>query len=168
MAFKELKAGQDIPREYLMHLINATPGEETPTWVLLGEDLEELKMELSATVNKTKNILNHTKIRLVDYEATDSVDPYYAVKGDKLYDLLENIVRNRLTLDECKTQVLTVYVYKGATDPYEADMESCVIEPKSFGGDTNGISIPFDIHREGDVTKGTYNTSTKTFTKAEQ
>lgn len=164
MAVKELKDNQDIPREYLATLINATPSADTPTWVLLGEDLEELKMDISANVETKKNILGKTKIKVTNYEVTDSVDPYYAKKGEVLYSFLENIVRNRLVLDECATQILTVYLWKGTTDAYEADMENCVIEVKSSGGDTTGLSIPFDVHRTNEITAGTYNLTKNEFT----
>ena len=166
--FDKLNSGEAVPRKYYATYINATPGTaDSQTWVRLGEDLEEFKDEFSATVDKKKNILGREKIKVTDYEVTGSVDPYYAYVGDTLYDWLENIARKRLTLDKCKTQVLTVYCWKtsGTTDgTYEADEEDVVVEVKSMGGDVNGVSIPFDIHRTGDITTGTFAVATKTFT----
>ena len=167
--FDKLNTGEAVPRKYLAHYINATPGEDTATWVRLGEDLEEFKDEFSATVDKKKNILGKEKIKITDYEVTGSVDPYYAYVGDALYDWLESIARNRLTLDKCKTQVLTVYCWKTSgetTGTYAADQEDVVVEVKSMGGDVNGVSIPFDIHHTGEITTGTFATATKTFTAA--
>ena len=166
---EKLAAGEAVPRKYLAHYINADPSGETPKWVRLGEDLEEFKDEFSATVDKKKNILGKEKIKITDYEVTGSVDPYYAYVGDALYDWLENIARNRLTLDKCKTQVLTVYCWKTSSDTtgtYAADQEDVVVEIKSMGGDVNGVSIPFDIHHTGEITTGTFATDTKTFTAA--
>lgn len=161
---EKLTAGEAVPRKYLAHYINATPGEETPKWVRLGEDLEEYKEEFSANVDKKKNILGKEKIKITDYEVSGSVDPYYAYMGDELYEWLENIARKRLTLDKCKTQVLTVYCWKEAAGGYVADNEEAIIEVSSMGGDTAGVSIPFNVHKTGDITTGVFNASTKTFT----
>lgn len=159
-----VKDGQQVERKYLAHYINATPDTAEPTWVRLGEDLEEYSDEISANVETVENILGETKIKVTNYEVTGSVDPYYAVKGEALYEWLENIVRNRLTLDACNTQRLTVYLWKGTTDAYECDKEDVVIEVKSLGGDTNGVSIPFDVHATNKITTGTFNATTKKFT----
>lgn len=163
-SFPELKEGQDIPREYKLTLVDATPGTDAPTWCVLGDDLDDLKTELSANVDKKKNVLGEEKVRVISYEATDSVDPYYARMGDKLYDLLHKIVVGRLVLDDCKTTVMDVYLYSGETDTYEAYTEECVIEVKSDGGNTDGLAVPFDIHRTGNRTKGTFSLSKKAFT----
>jgi len=161
---EKLAAGEAVPRKYLAHYINADPSGETPKWVRLGEDLEEYKEEFSANVDKKKNILGKEKIRITDYEVSGSVDPYYAYVGDELYAWLENIARKRLTLDKCKTQVLTVYCWKGTSGAYEADQEDAIIEVTSMGGDTAGVSIPFNVHKTGDITSGTFNETSKTFT----
>lgn len=165
MALEKLTTGQAVPRKYLAHFINATPDAVTPTWVRLGEDLEEYSDEISAEVSTTKNILGNTKIKITDYEVTGSVEPYYAYVGDTLYDWLENIARKRLVLDACKTQVCTVYLWKDATSGYVADKEEVVVEVKSMGGDTNGVSIPFDVHKTNEITEGAFDLEKKTFTE---
>jgi len=164
MALDVLKAGAAIPRKYLAHFINATPDAETASWVRLGDDLEEYKDEYSADVDKKKNILGETKVKVKDYEVSGSVDPYYAVMGEPLFAWLENIARKRLVLDACKTQILTVRLWDGATGTYVADEEEVVVEIKSVGGDTSGVAIPFDIHHTNKITTGKYNETTKTFT----
>lgn len=164
MALDKLNDGVAVPRKYLAHFINATPSGTTPSWVRLGEDLEEFKDEYSASVDKKKNILGETKIKVKDYDVSGSVDPYYATVGEPLYTWLENIARKRLVLDDCKTQMLTVYLWQGATGAYVADEEEVVVELKSFGGDTAGVSIPFDIHHTNKITTGKYDEVGKKFT----
>lgn len=161
---EKLTAGEAVPRKYLAHYINAAPDSESPKWVRLGEDLEEYKEEFSANVDKKKNILGEEKIKITGYEVSGSVEPYYAYVGDELYEWLENIARKRLTLDKCKTQVLTVYCWKGESGAYEADEEDAIVEVTSMGGDTAGVSIPFNVHKTGDITSGKFNETTKTFT----
>ena len=164
MALEELKSGQLVPRKYMAHYIDATPNAESSTWVRLGRDLEEYKEEYNTKVESKENIIGEMSVNVKGYEVSSDADPYYAIVGEPLYEFLENIARKRLVLDGCKTKVLTVLLWKGTAGAYEADCESAVIEIKSRGGGTDGVAIPFAVHNLGDVTSGTFNESTKTFT----
>ena len=48
----------------------------------------------------------------------------------------------------------------------QMNREDVVIIPQSIGGDTAGIQIPFEVHYNGNRTKGTFDLKTKTFTEA--
>ena len=50
---------------------------------------------------------------------------------------------------------------------FPAVKEECYIEITSYGGDTTGYQIPFNVHYTGVKTKGTFNVQTKTFTAAD-
>ena len=50
---------------------------------------------------------------------------------------------------------ISSYEKTGSVEPY--------IEVKSYGGDTTGYQIPFDLHYTGVKTKGYFDTATKTF-----
>ena len=47
---------------------------------------------------------------------------------------------------------------------FPAVREECYIEVSSYGGDTTGYQIPFNVHYTGVKTKGTFNPTTKAFT----
>lgn len=49
----------------------------------------------------------------------------------------------------------------------DAYREDVIVVPTSLGGDTAGVSIPFEVHYAGNRTKGTFDMTTKTFTPAE-
>lgn len=154
-----------IERKYLAHYLNATPSAETATFEKLGKDLEELNVELGAEVETKKNILGETSVNLKSYEATASVDPYYAEKGSKLFEFLQSIIDGRLVLDSAKTDYVEVHTWEEATSgKYTAYKESAIIEIKSYGGDYGGYVIPFDLHFCGDRVKGKFDPSTKAFT----
>ena len=73
-----------IERKYMAHYIDAAaPATEpgTPKYVRIGKDLEEYSPEMSADVQKTKNILGETSVLVASYEKSGSVEPYYAEKG---------------------------------------------------------------------------------------
>lgn len=155
-----------IERKYMAHFINAAdPGAEKAEYVRLGKNLEEYSPEMSAEVEKTKNILGETPISVTGYEKSATVEPYYAEKGDPLFARLQAIVDNASTLDDCNTDVVEVKLWEDATDnAYPAIQEKAVIEVTSYGGDTTGYQIPFTVHYTGEKVHGTFNVTTRTFT----
>ena len=148
-----------IERKYMAHFIAV--GEN---YVRLGKDLEEYSPELSAQVEKTKNILGQTSVSIVGYEKTASVEPYFAEKGDPLFEKLQAIIDGDLTLDECKASIVEVKLWEGEGTSYPAICEECFIEVTSYGGDTQGYQIPFTVHYTGIKQPGTFDLSTKKFT----
>ena len=158
-----------IERKYMAHYVDAAaPGTEpgTPSYVRLGKDLEEYSPELSADVQKTKNILGETSTMLTSYKKSGTVEPYYAEKGDPLFERLQAIVDGCLVLDDCNTTVVEVHLWE-EEDPesgYPAIKDDAVIEVSSYGGDATGYQIPFNLHYKGAPVKGHFKVDTKTFT----
>ena len=156
-----------IERKYLAHYINTDTTGSAPDYVRLGQDLEEYSPEMSAEVETKKNILGQTSILISGYEKTADVEPYYAEKGDKLFERLQAIIDGDLILDDLKTDVVEVKLWETATEgAFPAIKEEAYIEVSSYGGDTTGYQIPFTLHYTGVKTNGTFNTTTKTFTAA--
>ena len=52
----------------------------------------------------------------------------------------------------------------GSENTFEAVQYPVMIEVTSYGGDTSGFQIGFNIHYTGKGVKGTFNVSTKVFT----
>ena len=155
-----------IARKYLAHFINAAaPGAEAAVYERLGKDLEEYSPELSAQVDKKKNILGETSVSISSYEKSAGVEPYYAENESELFTRLQSIIDNDLVLDDLKTDVVEVKLWNEAADgSYPAIKEEVYIEVTSYGGDTTGYQIPFTVHYTGVKTHGTFNPKTKTFT----
>lgn len=155
-----------IERKYLAHFINAAePGAETPAYERLGKDLEEYSPELSAQVDKKKNILGQTSVVISAYEKTGEISPYYAEEGSALFDRLQGIIDGSLVLEELKTDVVEVKLWQESGEgKFAAVREEAYIEIKSYGGDTSGYQIPFTLHYTGEKQAGTFNPATKTFT----
>ena len=151
-----------IERKYMAHFLQV--GEE---YVRLGKDLEEFSPELSAQVEKTKNILGQTSVSIVGYEKSGAVEPYFAESGDPLFEKLQAIIDGDLVLDDLKTDVVEVKLWEAQEGSvFPATREEVYIEINSYGGDTTGYQIPFTIHYTGEKVKGTFNVSAKTFTAA--
>lgn len=155
-----------IERKYMAHYIDAsTTG--TPNYVRLGQDLEEYNVEMNANVETRRNILGNASTIIDGYEPQASVEPFYADDGDPMFERLQKIVDERMTLDDLKTTVVEVHLWEpveGSVNTFVAYREDAIIEVSSYGGDTTGYQIPFNLHHIGNRVKGTFDVSTKTFT----
>jgi hypothetical protein len=80
---------------------------------------------------------------------------------------LQKIVDERQTLDDLKTSTVEVHLWEEdavTTGSYVAYKEDAIIEVVSYGGDTTGLQIPFNIHNTGNRVKGLFALATKVFT----
>ena len=155
-----------IERKYMAHYINADATGESPAYVRLGQDLEEYSPEMSAEVETKKNINGENSINISSYAKSGSVEPYYADKDDPLFQRLQSIIDGDLVLDQLKTDVVEVKLWEEEqAGKYPAIKEEAYIEVASYGGDTTGYQIPFNVHYTGKKTVGQFDISTKTFTE---
>lgn len=156
-------------RKYLAHFIDGAFSTDKPTYVRLGKDLEEYSVDLNPNVETKQNILGESAVVVNGYEVSSSIEPYYYEYDDSLSERIMEIAMNRVIGESCKTTVVDVLLKPGAdgSDPtcVWAYCEDCYVVPESVGGDTSGIQIPFTIHRAGNRVKGTFDITTKTFTK---
>jgi len=155
-----------IQRKYMAHYLNAAFSDPETKYVRLGRDLEEYTPELSANVEKKSNILGETAVVIDSYQKQGEVTPYYAEEGDPLFEKLQAILDGDLVLDDLKTDMVEVKLWGEEEDAYPAVKEECYIEIVSYGGDTTGYQIPFNVHYTGVKTTGTFDPETKTFTPA--
>lgn len=154
-----------IKRKFMAHYINAAKPGDPAEYQRLGKDLEEYKVEMNANVETKNNILGETSVILDSYQPQASVEPYYAEVGSALFERLQDIIDERQTLDELVTDVVEAHTWESpSAGKYTAYKEEAIIEVSSYGGDTTGYQIPFNLHYTGARTKGTFDPKTKTFT----
>ena len=157
----------NIERKYLAHYINAAPNGEEADYERLGKDLEEYSPELSAQVDKRKNILGQTSVVISGYEKSASVEPFYAVAGSSLFTRLQAIIDDGKVLEELKADVVEVKLWEQETEAgFPAIREEVYIEVTSYGGDTTGYQIPFTLHYTGNKVKGFFLPENRSFTAA--
>lgn len=161
-----------LERKYLAHYIDAAfdlSGENT-NYVRLGEHLEDLTVEMNPNVETSGNILGETTAMLNSYDVSASVDPYYISHDEALSEKLMEIIDNELTGDAVKTTVVDVWLKPGATPDVaptvvKAVRREVIVAVQSFGGDTSGVKIPFELSGSKNRVKGDFDLSTKKFTK---
>lgn len=153
-----------LARSALMHFLdtNFSTSGTTPSWFLIGKDVEDMSVGLNPNVTQKKNILDETSVVDEGYEASFDVDTYFADPSDgAFYEKIKDIAMNRLTGDACKTKILEVLVDKTAS-PYDAWTEDVIIKPQSYGGAQGGVRIPYNVAFCGNRTKGTVAITNKT------
>lgn len=149
-----------LNREALAHYLDTAWNKKVAdaskaTFEILGDDIEELSVEMNAETSQIKNILGQTKTQDKGYTPSMDADPYYADPDKALYPKLRDIAMERLTGDECKTLMLEVIVEDLEASTHTAYVREVMVKPTSYGGDTEGFNIPFTVSEDGAWAKGT-------------
>lgn len=162
-----------IERKYLFHFIDAefkrlTTDDGTPAngtnYVRLGKHLEQYDEELNPQTSVFNNILGEQIVLHTGYQASSSVEPYYAEEGDPLWEKLQDIANKRITGDGCETTRIDGLMDDEGTVLW-AYMESCKVIPQKLGGNTSGVQVPFQVLNNGNRHRVNFNMTTKTATK---
>lgn len=145
-----------LNREALAHYLDYSFKRiiSSATWEIIGDDIEEMSNELNPDMETLKNILGQTKMKDNGYEPTMDADPFYADPEKKLYPMIRDIALDRKKGDACKTLMLEVIVEDTDATNHLAYVQEVIVKPQSYGGDTGGFNIPFQVSEDGKRTKG--------------
>lgn len=146
------KLNREALAHYLDYSFGLDPSEAT--WEIIGDDIEEMSNELNPDIETVKNILGQTKTKDNGYEPTMDADPFYADPDKKIYPKIRDIALDRKKGDDCKTLMLEVIVEDTKATNHLAYVQEVIVKPQSYGGDTAGLNIPFQISEDGSRTKG--------------
>lgn len=147
-------------------LLFANVGTDAEEWEVIGKDLESLTVELNNEVESKTNILGESKTTITKGSKSSSISPYKVRKESKLGEIIYKMARDGKELSEVEMEFLQVFVFdEVASGTYYAIKQKCAVDVKSYGGDTKGLDIPFDIHFTGAETKGKFEVATSTFTE---
>ena len=145
-----------LNREALAHYIDTTFKRDpaSAVWEIIGEDIEEMSVEMNPDMETVKNILGQTKTKDNGYEPSMDADPYYADTDSKLYKPLRDIALERKKGADCQTLMLEVIVEDTDAQNHLAFVQEVLVKPNSYGGGTEGVNIPFTVSEDGNRTKG--------------
>lgn len=143
-------------------------------YTLIGKDTDNVSMELNPEVDTKQNVLGETTVEHSGYKPEMALDNYYARTEDAIYENIQDIAMNRKS-DESATKahlieaILTDEVNKSDTVTLtgKAWKEDVIVVPQSYGGDTTGFAIPFNISMNGGRKEGTVSVTERvpTFTE---
>ena len=134
-----------IARKYMAHFLDASFMSQTPVLYRLGADLEEFNVELNPNTEQKQNILGENTCTHSGYEISASAEPYYAVVGDALFAKLQEIIDGKGKSEAGST-----------TGTFKAYRQEVYVVPTSYGGDTTGYQIPFEVHYVGERVLGDF------------
>ena len=166
-----------LEREAMAHYLDAKFNTKVADaakaeFEIIGDDIEDMSVELNSDTEQIKNILGQTKTKDNGYAPSMDADPFYADPDKALYPKLRDIAMNRLKGDDCKTLMLEVIVEDTQAETHKAWLREVMVKPQSYGGGTEGMNIPFNVSEDGDSVEGTVTAESMksgkpVFTKAE-
>ena len=166
-----------LNREALAHYLdtawNKTVADASKAvFEIIGDDIEDMSVELNSDTEQTKNILGQTKTMDNGFSPTMSADPFYADPDKLLYTKLRDIAMKRLKGADCQTLMLEVIVEDTEAETHAAYVREVIVKPTSYGGGTEGFNIPFEVSEngawaEGTVTAASLKTGKPVFTATE-
>lgn len=149
-----------LKREALAHYLDTAWNKKVAdvnkaVFEILGDDIEDMSVEMNADTSQMKNILGQTKTTDNGFTPSMSADPWYANTESRLYPHMKDIVMEQMTGDERKTLMLEVWVEDTEATEHTAYLREVKVTPTSYGGGTEGINIPFAVDFDGASVKGT-------------
>lgn len=149
-----------LNREAMAHFIDtemhtSITDVANAAWEIIGDDIEDMSVELNSDTEQKKNILGKTSTTDNGYSPSMDADPFYADPDKDLYLVLRDIAMERKKGDACKTLMLEVIVEDTEAETHLAYVREVMIKPQSYGGDTTYVNIPFNVSEDGDWKKGT-------------
>lgn len=148
-----------LKREQLAHYLDTAWNRKVAdvdkaVFEILGEDIEDMSVEMNPETTQSKNILGQTKTTDNGFAPTMSADPWYADSESKLYPHMKDIIFEYLEGDERKTLMLEVIIEDTEAETHLAYVREVKVTPNSYGGGTEGFNIPFTVGFDGAWAKG--------------
>ena len=149
-----------LTREALAHYLDTAWNKKVADadkaiFEILGDDIEDMSVEMNPDTTQMKNILGQTKTTDNGFTPTMSADPWYADTESKLYPHMRDIVMEHISGDGRKTLMLEVIVEDTEATEHTAYLREVKVTPTSYGGGTEGFNIPFTVDFDGAFVKGT-------------
>lgn len=149
-----------LNREALAHYLDTKWTKKlsdvaTAVFEIIGDDIEEMSVEMNPDTSQVKNILGQTRTVDNGFAPAMSADPWYADPEKKIYEHLRDIALEQKKGDERKTLMLEVIVEDTEATKHLAYVREVKVTPTSYGGGTEGFNIPFNVEFDGAWVKGT-------------
>ncbi len=149
-----------LNREALAHFLDTAWNKSVAdaskaVFEIIGDDIEDMSVELNSDTEQTKNILGQTKTMDNGFSPTMSADPFYADPDKLLYPKLRDIAMKRLKGADCQTLMMEVIVEDTEAETHAAYVREVIVKPTSYGGGTEGFNIPFEVSENGAWAEGT-------------
>lgn len=123
-------------------------------YFLIGKNIDDMSVEMNGSFEQAKDVTGESSVTDTGYQPQISVEPYYANPSDAIYPFLKDLALNRKSGDDAKAQYLEVIIEDTGAAKHSAWQEDCYIEIVSYGGDTSGFQIAYNIWTAGNRVEG--------------
>lgn len=156
-----------VKRSKLAVFMNVAPGG-AGTYAIMGDGITE--QTIGYNPQAEEEIYVHQDSGVTDttsYKPTIPT-PQTAYVGDPVFDFVDGLRQERAVLGDCRTDIVIVYLYETATaGAYPAERQNVGIQIDDFGGaGGETLKINYTLNFQGDPEKGTFDPTTKMFTKS--
>lgn len=123
--------------------------KDLDAWFLIGSGIDDLSVEMNGSFEQTKDITGNVTVSDTGYQPQIGVEPYKANPDDVIYSHLKDIAMNRKSGDDAKAEILEVLIDDTEASEFDGWKENVKVEITSYGGDTSGLAINFNIWSDG-------------------
>lgn len=152
--------------------LNTTPKATTAKWDIIGRGITSNENSYGAKTTDEHWIIEDNERHSLDGYALGSDVEQTAIKGDGVFEYVDDLMYKMAKGSECETQMLEIYKYRvdetGDTPKYDARLFNVLIIPDTDtieGG--SALKIKYKIQVQGDPTFGTvtFENGVPTFTE---
>lgn len=139
--------------------LNITPASTTPSWAIIGRGITSNENSYGAKTTDEHWIIEDNERHSLDGYALGSDVEQTAIKGDEVFDYVDNLMFHMKKGSECETQMLEVYKYRvdetKSTPKYDARLFNVLIVPDTDSIEGGAaLKIKYKIQVQGDPTFG--------------
>lgn len=155
-----------------VNFLNVTPKADTKKWAIIGRGITQKENSYGTKTSDEHWIIEDNERHSVDGYSLGSDIEQTALKGDEVFDFIDDLMFRMKKGTALETEKLEVYKYRvdesGTTPKYDARLFKVLIVPDSDtleGG--NALKIKYKIQVQGDPTFGTvtFTNGAPTFTE---
>lgn len=143
-----------------VNFLNVTPKADTKKWAIIGRGITQKENSYGAKTSDEHWIIEDNERHSVDGYSLGSDVEQIALKGDEVFDYIDELMFRMKKGTELETEKLEVYKYKvdetSGTPVYQARLFKVLIVPDAdtLEGGT-ALKIKYKIQVQGDPTFGT-------------
>ena len=155
-----------------VNFLNTTPKATTPKWDIIGRGVTSKENSYGAKTTDEHWIIEDNERHSVDGYSLGSDIEQTAIKGDGVFEYVDDLMYRMAKGSELETQKLEVYKYRvdetGSTPKYDARLFNVIIVSDTDtieGG--SALKLKYKIQVQGDPTFGTvtFENGVPTFTE---
>lgn len=145
-----------VKRSELATFLN-TGTKAIPVWSRMGKGITSQTIAYNPATTSEIYIDEDSGTTNLDSYTLNISTPQTAIKGNAVFDYVDNLRQTRAVGEDAETEVLIVYIYdEESTGVYKAERNNAVIQIDDFGGEGGGNTVlNYTVNLNGDPTLGT-------------